>query len=1167
MKTPALSFAEINIREMPGFEGGGFEIRGIAPGMNIIYGPNASGKSSLSRAMGLLLRCSAESTEGASLTGKLMVDGEILLIDYKPGKIVTQQNGIPVPTQSMVPESVEDRYILSLADLLHDDAEAGELTKKILREASGGYDLTEAAGKAGFKSEARKRGNIQREYGDAEESLREACRLDKELADEEEKIPELNKELEKAGDAGREIELLKKAGKYHDALEKQNATSAALADFPKGMEKLQTDSLQRLEKIDAALESAEEDKSDAEKRIEKAEGVIEKSPLESTGGIKPGLVKSLQGKLTKLETRDRDKTARAQEVNEAEVTVRKSLVDLDAAETETATIDDLTDKRTKDLLEYARDAERHRKDKEAWKKIREWLNTGEAPEDVDTLRDGIGALNDWLIRIRSPEAIVHSDQKSSTPYKNPLFFLSAGSALVFVIAGIVSSPVWFLGFLFPFLQIVWLFMGLRKKPVQPTPGHDPEESTRRYIETGLDRPESWGPGPVRDLLRNLESRYQHSRLETEKIQRWAGQKEQGVQLRQDEKALELRRSQWKEELGFDWDHSDLTVYLRVTQLKALFEARQNLDASRTVEENAILDFDNLLKEIRNEVQKYDISPPGDCELARSAVEELAHIEKDYIDAGKDLERAREDIKKEEKLINARNEERRSVFELAGLPDGQEAELKIRLEKLDDYNKEKQAHEQSTTLLNSARNELSNNPELLELDQEKLHTEKTRLEEIAAKLDTLKDSRSRLLENIEQAEKKTGTTEKLAERDRIADILRLRREQDQAAVTGDVLTRFVRQGQHQTDRTGVFSRAQNLFAKFTRGFFKLTIDDSLDVPAFRGVDTASEMGRSLDELSSGTRIQLLLAVRIAFVEHQEQGGRKLPFILDEALAISDELRAEEIIRAGMDICSEGRQFFYLTAQHDEVGKWRRLLETREMEFNEVDLAEVREFSQKERVPSQVFEPPPEVVIPDPAGMSHESYGKALQVPSIDQNAAGGSIHLWYVVEESGELHQLLNTGINLWGQLDTLVKSRNTKNMTSDSTTYRLAAAAARTLDSALKYNLVGRGKPISRQALKESDCCGTKFEEVVLLADFLVGNGEELIKALKAGEVKRFRKEKTAELKQYLEDHGFIDLQKVLSSGEISDRVRLDVYKDLETDLITGERLSWLIQQVLRKNN
>ena len=54
MKSPALSFTGINIREMPGFETGGFAIENLASGMNIIYGPNASGKSSLSRAMGVL---------------------------------------------------------------------------------------------------------------------------------------------------------------------------------------------------------------------------------------------------------------------------------------------------------------------------------------------------------------------------------------------------------------------------------------------------------------------------------------------------------------------------------------------------------------------------------------------------------------------------------------------------------------------------------------------------------------------------------------------------------------------------------------------------------------------------------------------------------------------------------------------------------------------------------------------------------------------------------------------------------------------------------------------------------------------------------------------------------------------------------------------------------
>ena len=92
-------------------------------------------------------------------------------------------------------------------------------------------------------------------------------------------------------------------------------------------------------------------------------------------------------------------------------------------------------------------------------------------------------------------------------------------------------------------------------------------------------------------------------------------------------------------------------------------------------------------------------------------------------------------------------------------------------------------------------------------------------------------------------------------------------------------------------------------------------------------------------------------------------------------------------------------------------------------------------------------------------------------------------------------------------------------------------------------------------------------EEVVLLADSLQGNGEELVKVLKAGEVKSFRKEKAAELGQYLEEHGLIDLQKILSAGEITERVRLDIYKDLEAGLITGERLNWLIQQVLRKDN
>ena len=121
--------------------------------------------------------------------------------------------------------------------------------------------------------------------------------------------------------------------------------------------------------------------------------------------------------------------------------------------------------------------------------------------------------------------------------------------------------------------------------------------------------------------------------------------------------------------------------------------------------------------------------------------------------------------------------------------------------------------------------------------------------------------------------------------------------------------------------------------------------------------------------------------------------------------------------------------------------------------------------------------------------------------------------------------------------------------------------------SPLELHRVGRGKPVNRQALKDSDCCGTFLETVVEKTEELNGDGESLIQALAAGEIKGFRTQKRSGLEQHLEDHGFIDLQKVLSPTEIDDRVRVDTYKDIETDLLSAERLRWLIQQALRDDS
>ena len=87
---------------------------------------------------------------------------------------------------------------------------------------------------------------------------------------------------------------------------------------------------------------------------------------------------------------------------------------------------------------------------------------------------------------------------------------------------------------------------------------------------------------------------------------------------------------------------------------------------------------------------------------------------------------------------------------------------------------------------------------------------------------------------------------------------------------------------------VFHRARELFGIITRGRYDLQLDEG-PPPAFTAQDTATGALLHLDQLSSGTRVQLLMAIRLAFVENVEAGPR-LPVLFDETLGNSDELRA-------------------------------------------------------------------------------------------------------------------------------------------------------------------------------------------------------------------------------------------------------------------------------------
>ena len=144
-------------------------------------------------------------------------------------------------------------------------------------------------------------------------------------------------------------------------------------------------------------------------------------------------------------------------------------------------------------------------------------------------------------------------------------------------------------------------------------------------------------------------------------------------------------------------------------------------------------------------------------------------------------------------------------------------------------------------------------------------------------------------------------------------LRKHRTDCYASSAGKVLADYIEK-MSRNDESAIFKRACFHFDQITRNSYDLQLHNG----TFVAKEKNSGETKKLDELSDGTRVQLLLSVRLAFVENQEKGP-KLPLFFDEALAITDDIRAPEVGQTIVEIAKTGRQVFYFTAQQDEIKK--------------------------------------------------------------------------------------------------------------------------------------------------------------------------------------------------------------------------------------------------------
>lgn len=420
--------------------------------------------------------------------------------------------------------------------------------------------------------------------------------------------------------------------------------------------------------------------------------------------------------------------------------------------------------------------------------------------------------------------------------------------------------------------------------------------------------------------------------------------------------------------------------------------------------------------------------------------------------------------------------------------------------------------------------------------EQLAAQARKESERAALLDELNQEIGSIRGRVGAARAGTELTAALAEEEACRRNLEAARDGARETALGRWLLNEVREQNETQAQPAVWKAAVEHFRRFTRNEWELLIQESDAGGRFAARSVGPGTVHTLDQLSDGTRAQLLLAVRLGFLQEQESDARP-PLFVDEALTASDPARFAAIAAALAELSgAQGRQVFYLTADPADVDRFGAVLAERGLPPAErIDLAEVRSLAaaaDPSAVTRRSLDP-----VPSPAGLDLAAYVRRLAVPRIDPWRPASAAHLAYLTrDEGGELETLrglLEAGADTVGRWQKARTDLETAGVALPGGNEELAWRAL-VLEAFLDGWRIGRARPLTREDLEDSGAVSERMLPNVWSECLNQEcDGARLIAAVRDRAVARFGTRQIDELEIYLEG------ERLLASGETLPREQL----------------------------
>jgi len=453
--------------------------------------------------------------------------------------------------------------------------------------------------------------------------------------------------------------------------------------------------------------------------------------------------------------------------------------------------------------------------------------------------------------------------------------------------------------------------------------------------------------------------------------------------------------------------------------------------------------------------------------------------------------------------------------------------------------------------------LADGPGLLELDRPALERRLRACEDADARADELNQQIGRIEGDVARAQEAASVNEALGAYERaVAAVAEARDHECAMAARRLILDRAAADIQRE-DLPALLKAADDLLGRFTGRTYGLTVDPT-GQPAVR--DHRVGVVRGYDQLSTGTRAQALLAMRLAGALEAERraGATPLPLVLDEPLATTDDQRFEAVARAVLGLAQDGRQLLYLTCEPAHVHRLERIAGELGVACVRFDLDAIRgQQATARNAPEALLEPK---AAPSPNSMDRRDYLERRGVQPLDPWQHTDAIDLYHLMPaDLRTLHELGKRGLTTVGQV--LAERRRL----GEAFAWPGAARAADVASGLVRAWRRGRARPLTTQDLLDSGAVSDSFiDGLASLNRDLEGQARALLDAIDARQddrVKGFRASKADDLRAYFERNSLLPSEPTLARAELLSKALegLDAScRDVSEDVDEDERAALL---------